>query len=97
MCLGWFQSHSGPAGRDRGDRRDSGSAGGRRHRYFCCPVPGTRRTMVDGACGYSRVRGFVIFTSSIFLAENYVTNCCGAGFNIILFGTGAELYMRIRR
>ena len=66
ICLGWFQSHSGPAGRDRGDRRDSGSAGGRRHRYFCCPVPGTRRTMVDGACGYSRVRGFVIFTSSIF-------------------------------
>ena len=29
-------------------------------------------------------------------AENYVTNCCGAGADFILFGTGAELFMRIR-
>ena len=32
----------------------------------------------------------------LLVAENYVTNCCGAGADFILFGTGAELFMRIR-
>ena len=50
---------------------------------------------MNGSRGDYWVRGCVIYF--IFLvAENYVTNCCRAGADFILFGTGAELFMRIR-
>ena len=54
-----------------------------------------RGAVVDGSRGDCRVRGCVIYFLLI-VAENYVTNCCGAGAEFILFGTGAELFMRIR-
>ena len=60
-----------------------------------CPLRHARGAVVNGSRGDCRVRGCVIYVL-LLVSENYVTNCCRAGSDFILFGTGAELFMRIR-